>query len=295
MSNLILSFDVGIIHLSYCLLQKDNNNQWEILEWNNINLSLNNNFLCNECNNKAHYTNNINNIQNYYCKIHAKNITYNIDSFENLFKINNTNNCCYDLKSNNKCNKKSKFCYNYNNYCNLHSKLLYKNINKKCELKEIKFKSVNKLIFDDLKFNLITELENRPSLLQAKYVVIENQPSFKNPRMKSIASTLYDYYLIRGIIDKPKNNLSNIISVKFISPSNKLKLLSDNDNKELKKIKSINESKSYKLTKNLAIKYCNDLIQHLDFWKSFFNNNKKKDDLADSFLQGIYFYNKIKK
>jgi hypothetical protein len=39
------------------------------------------------------------------------------------------------------------------------------------------------------------ELEKRKSLLNANYVVIENQPSFKNPRMKSIASTLYDYYL----------------------------------------------------------------------------------------------------
>ena len=33
------------------------------------------------------------------------------------------------------------------------------------------------------------ELENKPNLLIADYVVIENQPSFKNPRMKSIATT----------------------------------------------------------------------------------------------------------
>jgi hypothetical protein len=37
---IILSFDVGIIHLSYCLLTKkldlNNNLNWHIIEWNNI-------------------------------------------------------------------------------------------------------------------------------------------------------------------------------------------------------------------------------------------------------------------
>ena len=45
--------------------------------------------------------------------------------------------------------------------------------------------------------------------------------------MKSIASTIYDYYLIRGIIDKKISN-SKITQVKFMSPSNKLKLASIN-------------------------------------------------------------------
>jgi hypothetical protein len=75
------------------------------------------------------------------------------------------------------------------------------------------------------------ELEKRVNLLGANYVVIENQPSFKNPRMKSIAISLYDYYLIRGIIDKEITK-SNIQQVKFMSPSNKLKIASDGDTKE---------------------------------------------------------------
>jgi hypothetical protein len=133
------------------------------------------------------------------------------------------------------------------------------------------------------------ELEKRSNLLSADYVVIENQPSFKNPRMKSIASTLYDYYLIRGIIDKSVTK-SNITQVKFMSPSNKLKLADEGDTKQLIKAKSTDDTKAYKLTKSLGIKYCLDLTSHLPDWQKHFNSHKKKDDLADSFLQGAYFY-----
>jgi hypothetical protein len=48
--------------------------------------------------------------------------------------------------------------------------------------------------------------------------------------------------------------------------------------------------KIYKLTKSLGIKYCSDLTTHLPNWQKHFNSFKKKDDLADSFLQGAYFY-----
>ena len=47
----------------------------------------------------------------------------------------------------------------------------------------------------------------------------------------------------------------------------------------------------YKLNKTLSVKYCFELITHLDNWTNYLKNNKKKDDLADSFLQGIYYYN----
>ena len=134
------------------------------------------------------------------------------------------------------------------------------------------------------------ELEKRVNLLQANHVIIENQPAFKNPHMKTIASTIYDYFLIRGIVDKNKYNInSNIIQIKYVAPSNKLKIVNDNDKANLIKLKK-DKPKLYKLTKELGIKYCNDLIKHLNEWLLFFTNNKKKDDLADSFLHGVYFY-----
>ena len=192
------------------------------------------------------------------------------------------------------CIKKSKYICTLNNesteLCTIHSKQKYKNYVKNITFKPFKVKNSNTLNFDDIKMKLMMELENRPTLLKTNGVVIENQPSFKNPRMKSIASTIYDYYLIRGIIDKEKTG-SLISTVKFMSPSNKLKLADIGDTKELIKVKATDESKSYKLTKSLGIKYCLELIKHLPNWITFFNENKKKDDLADAFLQGVYFMN----
>ena len=89
--------------------------------------------------------------------------------------------------------------------------------------------------------------------MNANIVLIENQPSMKNPKMKAISSTIYDYFLIRGIFDKERTN-SNITRVKFMSPSNKLKLADEGDTKKLVKLKG-NDAKTYKLTKTLGIKY----------------------------------------
>ena len=72
-----------------------------------------------------------------------------------------------------------------------------------------------------------------------------------------------------------------------MSPSNKLKLAEEGDTKKLIKLKG-DMAKTYKLTKSLGIKYCSQMIEPFDNWKTFFNGCKKKDDLADSFLQGMY-------
>ena len=46
-------------------------------------------------------------------------------------------------------------------------------------------------------------------------------------------------------------------------------------------------------TKALGIKYCTELIsseeETKEKWLNHFNSFKKKDDMADSFLQGIYY------
>ena len=294
---IILSFDVGVIHLSYCLLTKkkytNSNNiicdNWDILDWNNIDLTNREMEKC-SCGKKACLIQTINAENKYYCKIHGKKNSIEIDSFENCFNnCNNKENIC---GWQNKCKKFASFINNECFYCTTHAKQIYKSLVNQAKLKTFKTKSSTSLNFDDVKYSLITELEKRPELLRANYVVIENQPSMKNPRMKSIASTLYDYYLIRGIFDKKITN-SNITQVKFMSPSNKLKLASDGDTKQLIKAKNTDDTKAYKLTKSLGIKYCLDLISHLPEWTKHFNSFKKRDDLADSFLQGIYFTSNV--
>ena len=282
----ILSFDVGVIHLAFCLLTKkevNNKIDWDILDWGNIDLTNRDDFKC-HCGATAKLSHIINNEEKYYCVTHSKKVNIDNKSFEETFTgcTPKTNIC-------NVCKKNATYLKNDLYYCNTHAKQIYKSDTKKSLLKPFKIKSSTTLNFDDVKYSLMMELEKRTNLLSADYVVIENQPSFKNPRMKSIASTIYDYYLIRGIIDK-KNTNSNITQVKFMSPSNKLKLANDGDTKQVIKAKKTDDTKAYKLTKSLGIKYCLELTNHLENWQKHFNSHKKKDDLADAFLQGAYFY-----
>lgn len=300
----VLSFDVGVINLSYCLLTQKQYIKtdgttyidWQILDWDNIDLTNRDAKKC-SCGLKASLTQTTNNEIKYYCKIHGKKVNNLnvITPFEKQFMIcdkTKKQTCIYEIRGGKNCDKSGSYINNELCYCTTHAKQKYKSDAKQIELKPFKLKSSTTLNFDDVKYGLIMELEKKTNLLTADHVVIENQPSFKNPRMKSIASTIYDYYLIRGIIDKKISN-SKITQVKFMSPSNKLKLASEGDTKQLIKAKKTDDTTAYKLTKSLGIKYCLDLINHLPDWIKHFNSFKKRDDLADSFLQGAYFYSNV--
>jgi hypothetical protein len=221
----ILSWDVGIYNLSYCLLEKDENNNIKIIDWNIVNL-----------------------IDN--------------DSMK-------------------------------------------KNVN---------------LIFE----NIPRKLNEIPLLLDVDQVIIENQPSLKNPKMKSIQMILYSYFLILGKVMK---NDHNIEKIEFCSASNKLKVYDGPEiilEKKVRKTKdkaknteeetgvveieptSVQEELLKKPKKGSAVKYADKkklaiihaiyfLEKHNPEYIDFFNNNKKKDDLSDSYLQGLYWYKQIKK
>ena len=139
--------------------------------------------------------------------------------------------------------------------------------------------------------NLISKLDKNLDLLGVDYVLIENQPSMKNPKMKSVAETLYSWFLIRGLVDK-KNN-SSLKKIFYLSPSNKLKINDDNIQAEIKKLKD--QGKKYKFTKNTAIVYTRNLLKDDSDWLAHLNKHKKKDDLCDSYLQGVYFINNVNK
>ena len=265
----ILSFDVGIINLSYCLIKKENNTP-VILDWGVINIC-DDNIICNLCDTHAIYYNiNLTNTKCYYCKSH-KPITLEYNEVETK-----DTKCIYKNKNDTVCNKIAYYCCKNDNtnLCKIHYKQhLKNNISKTIKKSNQDYDTTIK--------NLVTILDNKLYLLDnTEHVIIENQPSFKNPKMKSIALTLYNYYLIRGAID------GNVKKVKFISPSNKLKLIDDIDKE---KLKTIDKKHSYKLNKKLSIDYCNRFIKDDDKWKCFFNNNKKKDDLSDSLLQCLYY------
>lgn len=282
----VLSWDVGIINLSFCLIEYNKDNKaWKILDWGIINLTDRDKIKCFDCGANPSYFQELNNEKKYTCKRHATKINIIPPEFNVLFKGNTEHICCFEGK--NKCEKKSKYVCNEKYYCNTHSKSVYNKIVNSYKLKEFNQKSVRNLSLESLRYRLVLELDKRLNLLTANTVVVENQPTLKNPRMKAISSTVYDYFLIRGIVDKEQTK-SNITLVKYMSPSNKLKLANNGDTQELIKLKG-NDAKTYKLTKSLAIKYCEDLIKPYNEWIEKLNSYKKKDDMADSFLQGLYY------
>jgi len=190
------------------------------------------------------------------------------------------------------------------------------------EIKIIDWDIVNLVDNDEMKKNrnLIFEniprkLHEKPQLLDVDIVVIENQPSLKNPQMKSIQMILYSYFLILGkVIGNSDKNTSYIDKIDFCSASNKLKIydgpeiileetkrkknISPETIKEnidvLEKTKSKKPTIKYSDKKRLAIEHAKYFVEKDEKYKDFFNNHKKKDDLADSYLQGLYYMKHIK-
>jgi len=189
------------------------------------------------------------------------------------------------------------------------------------------------LIFE----NIPRKLYEKPQLLDVDIVVIENQPSLKNPQMKSIQMILYSYFLILGkVIGNGDKSDGYIQSIDFCSASNKLKvydgpeiileekpkrvskakpkkdipeIVNNEENiGEIKievgkveeiKIEDKNEGKKkkgssvkYADKKRLAIEHSKYYLKQNPEFIDFFNEHKKKDDLADSFLQGLYYIKK---
>jgi hypothetical protein len=132
-----------------------------------------------------------------------------------------------------------------------------------------------------LHVNLITELDKRNHLIDGTdTVLIEKQPSF-NPKMRIIASCLQTYFFIRGVIDSE----NKIKIIKFFSPKHKLKCYNGTEIAVTGKTK-------YLQTKQMSIFICKEKLDEYsepDEIKNMFDSSKKKDDLADCYLQALTY------
>ena len=220
----ILSFDVGIKNLSFCLL-----NESAIEEWGILNICTDD--VCEHCN----------------------------------------------AKTGIRCDKSAKFVCNNFQVCPAHKKLK--------QYSDKKFKKVTKKknpMLDQGKC-IVSTLDTKHNFLDVDLVVIENQPALKNPTMKSIQMMIYSYFLINGVCS-PDSKITNI---EMINARNKLKAYKG------PAVLCIIQDK-YKRTKFLGIEYCKYMIQESnqeDIWVNLFKTSKKKDDLADAYLQGMYVLN----
>ena len=112
-------------------------------------------------------------------------------------------------------------------------------------------------------------------------ILIENQPVLKNPKMKTIQTVLYSYFLIK------KLELKIFNEIKFISASLKLKVY---DGPEIE-IQSKSKNK-YIITKKLAVAHTKYFLKDNHLMLNFFTNHNKKDDLADCYLQSLFYIKK---
>jgi len=132
-----------------------------------------------------------------------------------------------------------------------------------------------------LHVNLITELDKRKHLIDGiDTILIEKQPSF-NPKMRIIAGCLQTYFFIRGVVDSP----NKIGTIKFFSPKHKLKCYNGTEIAVTGKTK-------YLQTKQMSIFICKEKLEEYsepDEIKNMFELSKKKDDLADCYLQALTY------
>lgn len=300
----ILSWDVGIKNLAYCMLQKDNN-KFKILEWGVINL-MDDAQLCQinlrgggTCPNIAKYKINHSEekIYNDYedgiciCEKHKDKVEPTLTNIEKPIikktkkQVNEEIQLCRlcDVEATCKINNIDvDYCW-----CEGHRKkgTMFE---KKIKIKKLTVTNCKTIEPQFLAEKMFSKLDTFESFMKVDTVIIEDQPTFIHrtmsavASMKRVASMLHSYFILRGTHDK-KNN-SNIKVVDFISPSNKLKVNKNNTNTVLKKT---DNTKIYKMTKQLGIKYCEALLEAE--WKKFFLEFKKKDDPADAFLAGLKY------
>lgn len=278
---ILLSFDVGIKNLAYCLFYVDevenDKNFIEIVKWNIIDLS---------CDHLE------------YASAEAG------GTREASFK-----QCC-------KCKKAATYCTHSNailpedvkKFCKkhaeemqlpMHPKLLKSNsknghtpyivplsiINKKMSCNKINIVDLGK----NIKSHLDAIFEEYMGKIDA--VLIENQIGNLAGRMNVLQGMISQYFIMR-----------NITRIEFISATNKLKLFKSIINKkndagvisEGGNLDNVLESekKLYKMRKDAGKMVCRSLLSFypsLNDWIIKYDKHKKSDDLADCFLQGYYY------
>ena len=117
----------------------------------------------------------------------------------------------------------------------------------------------------DISRNIQKHFDDKWQNVSFDIVIIENQIGPLAVRMKTIQGMITQYFV------------KNVPNICFVNSCNKVK-----------------GKLTYQERKKEGIRQCRELID--EKWKDFFEKNKKKDDLADCFLQGLWFIkNKIQK
>jgi len=148
---------------------------------------------------------------------------------------------------------------------------------------------------------LLKSLDNLFSLKSIDYVLIENQPVLKNPTMKTIQIIIYTYF--RNLKINCEKKITDIVLVNANNKGKFVEMLSSSTEIGLHFIIPSSEDipNRYKRTKQISIIATQklldkQLVRSMHTYRDcvkFFEECKKKDDLSDTLLQGLYFCNKV--
>jgi hypothetical protein len=277
----VLSIDVGIKNLAFCLFDKSPTaQQFKVTKWDIINISEQEEtakccFIDKSevCNKPAKFKKD----DNCYCLKHSKKQQLQIPTSEQkpafinkqkiqkLYEIADSHNIKYEAKI-----KKVDLVKLINDYI---SNNYFQTIESK-NAADVDLFNIGVNI--KTKFNKLFENEGT-----IDYVIIENQISPIATRMKTIQGMIVQYFIMSNL---------KVDYIEFISAANKLKDCIPKEKNDTGKL-------NYSDRKKLGIAKCLGFLktdfrfnEHIDY----FNQHKKKDDLSDSFLQGIWFINNKK-
>ena len=304
----LISFDIGIKNMAYCIFHLETGSQTIIYDWNVINLmekdeTENSKNYCScylkaknkttpqkLCGKVAKFSKNT----NYFCEKHAKN------SSEYIIPSKETSPAFFNKMKVDELKIVYKKLNVFNDSENLRKPDLLEKINKfyqdSCFIPIInkKKKSANDTDLIMIGKNMKTLLNEINGIRDITHVIIENQISPIANRMKTIQGMLAQYFIM----------INSDIHIEFISSANKLKSFEpiEKADKKLENvfIENNREPKEkcqngvYKKHKIDGVTKCSQLLEKNQEFKKWIHvlDTKKKDDLADCFLQGIWYMNK---
>tara|TARA_B110000483_G_scaffold186230_2_gene220402 strand:+ start:486 stop:1316 length:831 start_codon:yes stop_codon:yes gene_type:complete len=272
----IASFDIGIKNMAYCVFDISCNGLPKIVHWNVVNLTRDEVHSCSctlkngrPCKSKANYKNG----EHFLCVKHSKDGDY-LHSLSFIKKMKKGELISFLKNHFIDCNEFNK------------EKLLKKSL-EICEKKllhKITKSNANFVDLVQIGKSIKTIFQSLSCMDDLDCVYIENQISPIASRMKTIQGMLSQYFIMKY----------DEIKIEFCSSSNKLK----NINKIFEKYEicsTVTENESsettskYRKHKKDAVYYCNQICDKQYSEWSHVLKTTKKDDLADCFLQGLYY------
>ena len=263
----LLSIDVGIKNLAYCLLDHHS-----VTAWGVVDLVQDEDVLCEDttkgkkCGAKAKFSKD----NRYYCMRHAKKQTYLVPTKElkrpilNKMTIDQLRECAekYSVP----CDKESKKKELVQGLCSFVSDHCFDEI-EPVHANDVNLVTIGKSLkkhFDSI----------FPETDAIDTIIIENQISPIANRMKTLQGMIAQYFIMRN----------PAYGIEFVSSANKLKDEQEGGDG------NNGEKSTYNQRKKEGVRRCENMVKK-DYteWYQFFVNNKKKDDLADAFLQGKWY------